>query len=73
VPRIRDTEALLVLLEDLGVVVGRRAQHRRARRRRGEQDDVDAALAERIRASFLVAGPLLPASARGAAAARAAT
>src|ERR671916_1821699 len=60
VPRIRDTEALMALLEDLGVKIERRdgntvALHADA----VTKTDVDPALAERIRASFLVAGPLL--------------
>src|SRR4029078_7896610 len=60
VPRIRDTEALLDLLADLGVTVERPEPntvvlcaadvHTTA---------VASALAERIRASFLAAGPLL--------------
>jgi UDP-N-acetylglucosamine 1-carboxyvinyltransferase len=60
VPRIRDTEALLVLLEDLGVEVERRAGNTLALRA-GDvtKTEVDPTLAERIRASFLVAGPLL--------------
>ena len=60
VPRIRDTEALMVLLEDLGVKVDRRAGNTVALQADGvTKTDVDPALAERIRASFLVAGPLL--------------
>ena len=61
VPRIRDTEAMLDLLADLGVTVERRErQHGRpAARPTCTTTEVDAALAERIRASFLVAGPLL--------------
>jgi UDP-N-acetylglucosamine 1-carboxyvinyltransferase len=60
VPRIRDTEALLELLADLGV----RVEHPDANTVRLNAADVhktevDAYLAERIRASFLVAGPLL--------------
>jgi UDP-N-acetylglucosamine 1-carboxyvinyltransferase len=60
VPHIRDTEAMLALLADLGVRVERRAHNTvvlcAADVRKTE---VDPALAERIRASFLVAGPLL--------------
>ncbi|HET6550295.1 MAG TPA: UDP-N-acetylglucosamine 1-carboxyvinyltransferase [Solirubrobacter sp.] len=60
VPRIRDTQALLELLEDLGV----RVEHPDANTVRlnaagVRKTEVDAYLAERIRASFLVAGPLL--------------
>jgi UDP-N-acetylglucosamine 1-carboxyvinyltransferase len=60
VPRIRDTEALLDLLADLGVTVERPEPNTVvlcAANIRGT--DVDADLAERIRASFLAAGPLL--------------
>src|SRR5215213_7429659 len=60
VPRIRDTEALLTLLEALGVRIQRsdgNTIHLQADDIR--TTDVDATLAERIRASFLVAGPLL--------------
>jgi UDP-N-acetylglucosamine 1-carboxyvinyltransferase len=60
VPRIRDTEALLELLEDLGVSVTRHGENTvELRADDVHKTDVDAALAERIRASFLVAGPLL--------------
>ena len=60
VPRIRDTEALLVLLEGLGVDVDRREGNTVALRAdKVTRTEVDPALAERIRASFLVAGPLL--------------
>ncbi len=60
VPHIRDVEAMLALLADLGVKVDRRGENTVALR----ADDVtkttvDAGLAERIRASFLTAGPLL--------------
>jgi UDP-N-acetylglucosamine 1-carboxyvinyltransferase len=60
VPHIRDVEAMLALLADLGVKTEWRAENTvwlQADRVRGTE--VDAALAERIRASFLVAGPLL--------------
>jgi UDP-N-acetylglucosamine 1-carboxyvinyltransferase len=60
VPRISDVDAMLALLADLGVSVEWRGDNEvalRAEDLRGE--DVDAALAERIRASFLLAGPLL--------------
>ncbi len=60
VPRIRDVEAMLDLLAELGVVVEWRAENTvslQAENVRGT--DVDSSLAERIRASFLAAGPLL--------------
>ena len=60
VPRIRDVEAMLELLADLGVRVDWRAENTvslQADQVRGT--DVSAPLAERIRASFLAAGPLL--------------
>ena len=60
VPRIRDTEALLELLADLGVSVERRGSNTVALQAADVRTtSVDARLAERIRASFLVAGPLL--------------
>jgi UDP-N-acetylglucosamine 1-carboxyvinyltransferase len=60
VPRIRDTEALLVLLEDLGVKVERREDNTLVLEAdEVRKTEVDPDLAERIRASFLVAGPLL--------------
>src|SRR5918998_2066018 len=60
VPRIRDTEALMVLLEDLGVKVDRRDGNTVALQADAvSKTAVEPALAERIRASFLVAGPLL--------------
>src|SRR3954447_6384301 len=60
VPRIRDVEAMLQLLADLGSrtrwlddnTVSLQADN-------VSKTDVDASLAERIRASFLAAGPLL--------------
>jgi UDP-N-acetylglucosamine 1-carboxyvinyltransferase len=60
VPRIRDVEAMLELLTLLGVGVEWREDNAvalRAERLSGTR--VDAGVAERIRASFLVAGPLL--------------
>jgi UDP-N-acetylglucosamine 1-carboxyvinyltransferase len=60
VPRIRDVEAMLALLADLGVKVAWRGDNTvalQADEVRGT--GVDALLAERIRASFLAAGPLL--------------
>src|SRR4051794_6448692 len=60
VPRIRDTEALLELITDLGVAVERRGPNTlKLNAANVHKTDVDAALAERIRASFLAAGPLL--------------
>ncbi len=60
VPVIRDVEAMLSLLADLGVNVERRGENTVALRGDGAgKTQVDTALAEPIRASFLVAGPLL--------------
>jgi UDP-N-acetylglucosamine 1-carboxyvinyltransferase len=60
VPQIRDTDALIVLLEDLGVKVERRDGNTVALQAdRVTKTDVDPGVAERIRASFLLAGPLL--------------
>jgi UDP-N-acetylglucosamine 1-carboxyvinyltransferase len=60
VPRIRDTEAMLALLADLGVTVEWIEDNTVSLQADGvEGTDVDPDLAERIRASFLVAGPLL--------------
>src|SRR5919112_4149952 len=60
VPRIRDTEALLALLEGLGVKVERSDGNTlRLQADQIRTTDVDADLAERIRASVLVGGPLL--------------
>jgi len=60
VPQIRDTEALMALLEDLGVKIERRDGNTLALQADGvSKTDVNPELAERIRASFLVAGPLL--------------
>jgi UDP-N-acetylglucosamine 1-carboxyvinyltransferase len=60
VPRIRDTEALLDLLADLGVTVERPAPNTVVLCAANvRKTDVDSDLAERIRASFLAAGPLL--------------
>ena len=60
VPRIRDTEAMLALLADLGVSVEWLGDNKVALQAADiPTTDVDPALAERIRASFLVAGPLL--------------
>jgi UDP-N-acetylglucosamine enolpyruvyl transferase len=60
VPRIRDTEAMLALLADLGVKVEWIEDNTVSLQADAIADtDVDPDLAERIRASFLVAGPLL--------------
>jgi UDP-N-acetylglucosamine 1-carboxyvinyltransferase len=61
VPQIRDVEAMLELLEGMGVRVERREDHSIALRADGVAEDavVDTGAAERIRASFLLAGPLL--------------
>jgi len=60
VPRIRDVEAMIDLLADLGVRIERRGENTVALQADAvASTDVDPALAERIRASFLVAGPLL--------------
>jgi UDP-N-acetylglucosamine 1-carboxyvinyltransferase len=61
VPRIRDVDAMLALLEDLGVKVIWNDEHEVVLRADSIDDDhtVDPELASRIRASFLLAGPLL--------------
>jgi UDP-N-acetylglucosamine 1-carboxyvinyltransferase len=60
VPQIRDTEALMALLQDLGVTIERRDGNTVALQAdKVTKTHVDPDLAERIRASFLVAGPLL--------------
>src|SRR4051795_2164411 len=61
VPRIRDVEAMLDLLEALGATVEWRGDHEVAVCAAGITAEavVDTPLAERIRASFLLAGPLL--------------
>ncbi|MGH2981192.1 MAG: UDP-N-acetylglucosamine 1-carboxyvinyltransferase, partial [Solirubrobacterales bacterium] len=60
VPRIRDTEAQLALLERLGVEVSWVADNSlRLRAATVSEPAVDEELASRIRASFLLAGPLL--------------
>jgi UDP-N-acetylglucosamine 1-carboxyvinyltransferase len=60
VPRIRDVESMLSLLEDLGVAVEWRDDHEVALRAGNlASTEIDAEAASRIRASFLVAGPLL--------------
>src|SRR4051794_23580814 len=60
VPHIRDAEAMLDLLADLGVKVDRRDENTVSLQAdEVGKTQVDAGLAERIRASFLAAGPLL--------------
>jgi UDP-N-acetylglucosamine 1-carboxyvinyltransferase len=59
VPRIRDVESMLGLLERLGVNVIRRENEVRLRADTIPRTEVDEELANQIRASFLVAGPLL--------------
>jgi len=60
VPRIRDTEAQLALLERLGVEVSWIADNSlRVCAAAVTETSVDEELASRIRASFLLAGPLL--------------
>lgn len=60
VPRIRDVDAMLALLENLGVTVEWRDDHELVLNAAGvNHQDLDEQLANRIRASFLIAGPLL--------------
>jgi UDP-N-acetylglucosamine 1-carboxyvinyltransferase len=60
VPRIRDVDAMLGLLEDLGVSITWRDDHELALRADAVRStELDEELASRIRASFLLAGPLL--------------
>ena len=61
VPRIQDVLTMLALLEHLGVTVEWRSEHEVALCAAGVTADaeVDRGLSELIRASFLVAGPLL--------------
>jgi UDP-N-acetylglucosamine 1-carboxyvinyltransferase len=61
VPRIKDVEAMLSILEALGVRITRLGEHDVALCAAGLTADaeVDRDLSERIRASFLLAGPLL--------------
>jgi len=62
VPRIKDVDAMLGLLEHLGVSVTWLGDNEVALCAQGLSPDcvrVDRALSERIRASFLLAGPLL--------------
>ena len=60
VPRIKDVETMLALLERLGVKVEWREDHVVALKAENvSSSEVDRVLSERIRASFLCAGPLL--------------
>jgi UDP-N-acetylglucosamine 1-carboxyvinyltransferase len=59
VPRIRDVESMLGLLEGLGVRVSSSENEVRLQADQISGTEVDEELASRIRASFLVAGPLL--------------
>src|ERR1700756_1001375 len=60
VPRIRDTEAQIALLERLGVEVSWVADNSLRLCAAGVGEiEVDQKLSSRIRASFLLAGPLL--------------
>src|SRR6476660_10643681 len=59
VPRIRDTEAQIALLEQLGVEVPWVADNSVLLCAREVGGDVDEDLSGKIRASFLLAGPLL--------------
>src|SRR4026209_706843 len=59
VPRIRDVESMLGLLERLGVNITRRENEVRLRADTILGTEVDEELANRLRASFPVAGPLL--------------
>jgi UDP-N-acetylglucosamine 1-carboxyvinyltransferase len=60
VPRIRDTEAQLALLEKLGVETAWVADNSLSLRAAGVSETaVDEELSNKIRASFLLAGPLL--------------
>ena len=59
VPRIRDVDAMLGLLEDVGVRVDRSDHEVRLCAAGVASTAVDRDLSERIRASFLLAGPLL--------------
>jgi UDP-N-acetylglucosamine 1-carboxyvinyltransferase len=59
-PRIGDADAMIALLEDLGVSVFWRDDHELVLRAESVRStEVDEELGSRIRASFLLAGPLL--------------
>jgi UDP-N-acetylglucosamine 1-carboxyvinyltransferase len=67
VPRIRDTEAMLELLADLGTRVDRRAANTVVLNAANvTKTDVEGALAERIRASWMPSGHSAPPSSTGA-------
>ena len=60
VPRIRDVETMLALLADLGVEADWQGENEvRITAAQIARTDVDEELSERIRGSFLLAGPLL--------------
>src|SRR3954466_15590564 len=59
VPSIRDVDAMLGILEDIGVRVERSDNEVTLCAADVASTEIDRALAERIRASFLLAGPLL--------------
>jgi UDP-N-acetylglucosamine 1-carboxyvinyltransferase len=59
VPRIRDVDTMLGLLEHLGAEVEWTGQNDVRVQAREISSEIDAELASRIRASFLLAGPLL--------------
>jgi UDP-N-acetylglucosamine 1-carboxyvinyltransferase len=60
VPRIRDVDAMLDILASIGVSVSWRGTNEVALCAAGVHDvEIEAELAEKIRASFLLAGPLL--------------
>ncbi len=60
VPRIRDVDAMVELIEDLGVTTSWRGDNELALKADSiDRMDLDAELSNRIRASFLLAGPLL--------------
>ncbi len=60
VPRIRDVEAMLEILRAIGVAVSWRGPNEVSLcAAKVDQVEIDRDLAEQIRASFLLAGPLL--------------
>jgi UDP-N-acetylglucosamine 1-carboxyvinyltransferase len=59
VPRIRDTETQVALLEQLGVKVEWEPERLRLQADAVSETTPDESLSARIRASFLLAGPLL--------------
>ena len=75
VPRIRDVDTMLELLADLGADVDVDRPERGARRTRptSRSHELDPALCRTIRASFLLAGPLLARFGRATCRRRAAT